>query len=53
VEVKGDKGLDGKLVSVHADNSLESLAHEVALAVDGGVFEHARKKGSALSATPR
>jgi hypothetical protein len=35
---------------VHVDNSLESLAHEVALTIDGGLFERARRsEKSALS----
>ena len=46
---------DGHLLMhfVHADNSLESLAHEVALAVDGGLLEAARRGSATSSEQPR
>jgi hypothetical protein len=46
---------DGHLLMhfVHADNSLESLAHEVALAVDGGLLEAARRNSATSLEQPR
>jgi hypothetical protein len=46
---------DGHLLMhfVHADTSLESLAHEVALAVDGGILESARRENATPSEKPQ